>query len=174
MVYCATVEVLALLKSTCNEWKTLIDVVSMVTMAQGAANWRNTHTHILTSTRLQPLCALSLKAPSAIGTLIASFVATLCEAPSQQLQNFEWNFYFEGPLRYSSYNSRLDPARVSPVSRRVDVDQWLTDRRPPAASDGEGRRTHTPSRDWIRKRESLAEELRGLNPEPNPWSGNST
>ena len=55
-----------LMNERMNERRTLIGAVPMVTMAQSAAKWRNTHTHMdyiyaftdtLTSTQLQPCCA---------------------------------------------------------------------------------------------------------------------
>ena len=59
--------------------------VPMVTMAQSAANWRNTYTHVdrtrafpdtVTSTQLQP--------------------RSCAKQPAQLLQTLESNFYFEG------------------------------------------------------------------------------
>ena len=56
---------------------------SMITMAQSAANWRNTHTQVV--------CTHFYSY-----TYINTVTTTLCEAPAQLLQKLESNIYFEG------------------------------------------------------------------------------
>ena len=59
----------------------------MVTMAQTAANWLNTHTHLH-------------RTHSRSHTYINTVTTLLCEAPAQLLQTLESNVYFEGTFQF--------------------------------------------------------------------------